>query len=83
MFVKNCEPVLSANNPAVAKLAGYFYCRTALKVVGIDKGVETALKEGFHPQKVNPTLPEIIEYSCSENNRDLQHLVPTKPALPR
>src|SRR5207237_6314124 len=41
--------------PAVAKLAGYFYCRTALKVVGIDKGVETALKQGFHPQKVNPT----------------------------
>jgi len=28
-------------------------------------------------------LPELIEYSCSENNRDLQHLVTTKPALPQ
>jgi hypothetical protein len=26
-------------------------------------------------------LPEIIEYSCSENNQDIQHLVTTKPAL--
>jgi hypothetical protein len=41
------------------------------------------LKRALTPQKANPALPEIIEYSCSENNRDLQHLVPTKPALPR
>jgi hypothetical protein len=38
---------------------------------------------GAYPAKGESSLPEIIEYSCSENNRDLQHLVPTKPALPR
>jgi hypothetical protein len=41
------------------------------------------LKRVFNPLKLNPALPELIEYSCSENNRDLQHLVPTKPALPK
>jgi hypothetical protein len=42
-----------------------------------------SLKRVLTPLKVHPGLPEIIEYSCSENNKDLQHLVPTKPALPR
>lgn len=32
------------------------------------------------PLKVIPTLPELIEYSCSENNKDVQHLVTTRPA---
>ncbi len=35
------------------------------------------------PLKVNPNLGELIEYSCTENNRDVQHLVPTKPAAPK
>ena len=38
------------------------------------------LKRVYKPLKLSPRLPELIEYSCSENNRDLQHLVPTKPA---
>jgi len=33
------------------------------------------------PLKLAPGLPELLEYSCDENNRDLSHLVPTKPAL--
>lgn len=33
----------------------------------------------FTPLKVVPGLPELIEYSCSENNRDVQHLISTKP----
>jgi len=28
-------------------------------------------------------LPELIEYSCEENNRDIQHLITTKPAADR
>jgi hypothetical protein len=28
-------------------------------------------------------LPELIEYSCEENNKDLQHLITTKPAADR
>jgi hypothetical protein len=39
------------------------------------------LSRTFTPLKLNPALPELIEYSCSENNRDVQHLVTTKPAL--
>ena len=39
------------------------------------------LSRVFTPLKLNPALPELIEYSCSENNRDVQHLVTTKPAL--
>jgi hypothetical protein len=35
----------------------------------------------FVPLKVVPGLPEIIEYSCSENNRDVQHLMSTKPPV--
>jgi hypothetical protein len=38
------------------------------------------LSRVFTPLKLNPALPELIEYSCSENNRDLQHLVTTKTA---
>ena len=33
------------------------------------------------PLKITKGLPELIEYSCSENNRDVQHLISTKPAL--
>ena len=41
------------------------------------------LKRVFNPLKLNPALPELIEYECSENNRDIKHLVTTKPALPK
>ena len=34
----------------------------------------------FMPLKAVPGLPELIEYSCTENNRDVQHLISTKPA---
>jgi hypothetical protein len=30
--------------------------------------------------KLTPGLPELIEYNCDENNRDVKHLVTTKPA---
>jgi hypothetical protein len=30
-----------------------------------------------------PGLPQLIEYACNENNRDLPHLVSTKPAADR
>jgi hypothetical protein len=30
--------------------------------------------------KQTPGLPMLIEYSCNENNRDVQHLISTKPA---
>jgi hypothetical protein len=32
------------------------------------------------PLKFTPGLPELLEYNCTENNRDVQHLVPTHPA---
>lgn len=38
------------------------------------------LKRTLTPLQITAGLPEIIEYSCNENNRDLPHLVPTKPA---
>ena len=38
------------------------------------------LQRVYKPLKLVPGLPELIEYSCSENNKDLKHLVPTKPA---
>ena len=38
------------------------------------------LQRVYTPLKLNQGLPELIEYSCSENNRDVRHLVPTKPA---
>ena len=31
------------------------------------------------PLKMTPGLPELIEYNCDENNRDVQHLISTKP----
>lgn len=39
-----------------------------------------SLSRRFSPMKLNPALPELIEYSCSENNRDVQHLVSTRPS---
>lgn len=33
------------------------------------------------PLTLTPAIPEIIEYNCSENNRDIPHLVSTKPQL--
>lgn len=39
------------------------------------------LKRTLTPLKMAAGLPELLEYECSENNRDLKHLVPTKPAL--
>ena len=41
------------------------------------------LQRVYTPLKLDPALPELIEYSCSENNRDVQHLVTTKPAVPK
>ncbi|MGH9558231.1 MAG: hypothetical protein ACRD30_03260 [Bryobacteraceae bacterium] len=35
----------------------------------------------FNPLKMIPGEPPLLEYSCSENNRDLKHLISTKPAL--
>ena len=40
------------------------------------------LQRVYTPLKFAPVLPELIEYSCNENNRDVRHLVTTKPALP-
>jgi hypothetical protein len=40
------------------------------------------LERNMTPLKVNPALGELIEYSCTENNRDVQHLISTKPAQP-
>ena len=31
------------------------------------------------PLKPTTGLPELLEYSCNENNKDLQHLISTKP----
>jgi hypothetical protein len=31
--------------------------------------------------KTTPGLPDLLEYNCEENNKDLGHLVPNKPAL--
>ena len=38
------------------------------------------LKRTMTPLKLVPGLQELIEYNCSENNLDLQHLISTKPA---
>ncbi|PWT86744.1 MAG: hypothetical protein C5B58_00910 [Acidobacteria bacterium] len=35
----------------------------------------------FTPLKTYAGLPEIIEYSCTENNKDVQHLISTKPPV--
>jgi hypothetical protein len=38
------------------------------------------LERSMTPLKVNPAIGELIEYSCTENNRDVQHLISTKPS---
>ena len=38
------------------------------------------LQRTLTPLKMTPGLPELIEYNCDENNRDLKHLISTKPA---
>jgi hypothetical protein len=40
------------------------------------------LQRTLSPLKMTPGLPELLEYNCDENNRDVQHLISTKPALP-
>ena len=40
-------------------------------------------KRKITPLKTAAGMPELIEYSCNENNKDLQHLVPTKPNAPK
>ena len=35
------------------------------------------------PLKPTPGLPDLLEYNCSENNKDLNHLMSNKPALPQ
>jgi hypothetical protein len=35
------------------------------------------------PLRQTPGLPMILEYECNENNRDVQHLISTKPAADR
>ena len=38
----------------------------------------------IRPSKPAPHgLPQLIEYSCEENNKDIQHLITTKPAADR
>jgi hypothetical protein len=39
------------------------------------------LQRKITPLKTAPGLPPLIEYSCTENNRDVQHLRSNKPAL--
>jgi hypothetical protein len=39
-------------------------------------------RRAITPLKITKNLPELIEYSCTENNRDVKHLISTKPALP-
>jgi len=37
------------------------------------------LQRTITPLKFNPALGELIEYSCTENNKDVQHLISNKP----
>jgi|SRR5579862_3055740 len=37
----------------------------------------------LQPLKASYGLPELLEYSCNENNRDVQHLISTKPSVDR
>jgi hypothetical protein len=41
------------------------------------------LERSIKPLKLVPGLTDLIEYNCDENNRDVSHLVPTKPAADR
>lgn len=38
-------------------------------------------KRPLRPLKPTPGLPDLLEYNCEENNKDLGHLVTNKPAL--
>ena len=38
------------------------------------------VQRAITPLKLTPGLPELLEYSCTENNKDVQHLISTKPA---
>ncbi len=33
------------------------------------------------PLNMTPGLPELLEYNCDENNKDLKHLISTRPAV--
>ena len=39
-----------------------------------------SVQRNITPLKTTPGLPELLEYSCNENNKDVQHLISTKPA---
>jgi len=39
------------------------------------------MKRAITPLALTPGLPELLEYNCMENNKDLQHLISTKPGL--
>jgi hypothetical protein len=39
------------------------------------------LERKLTPVQTKFGLPPLLEYSCNENNKDLSHLVSTKPAL--
>jgi hypothetical protein len=41
------------------------------------------LERPLTPLKAVYGLPELLEYACNENNRDVQHLMSTKPAATR
>ena len=41
------------------------------------------LERPLTPLKAVHGLPELIEYACNENNRDVEHLISTKPAVGR
>lgn len=41
------------------------------------------LERPLTPLQAVHGLPPLIEYECVENNKDLEHLVPTKPAAPK
>ena len=38
------------------------------------------LERPLTPLKIVPGRPELLEYACNENNKDVQHLISTKPA---
>jgi hypothetical protein len=41
------------------------------------------LERPLTPLQAVHGMAELIEYSCNENNRDVQHLISTKPAAER
>ena len=51
-----------------------------------DASVRLVVQRGrlvIQPLKAVHGMPELIEYACTENNRDVQHLITTKPAADR